>query len=41
MVATLEMLERELGGAEGYCRSCLGLEDGEIEALRVNILMVQ
>jgi hypothetical protein len=39
MVATLEMLEREFGGVEGYCRGCLRLGEGEIEAVRANVLM--
>jgi hypothetical protein len=39
MVATMEMLDREFGGVEGYCVRCLGLGEGDIEAVRANILM--
>lgn len=34
MVATLEMIRRVYGGAEGYLKDKCGLGDGEIEAIR-------
>ncbi|KAI8932200.1 hypothetical protein NX059_011080 [Plenodomus lindquistii] len=34
MLAMLDMLDREFGGAEGYMREYCGLGDGELEALR-------
>ncbi|OCK85240.1 hypothetical protein K432DRAFT_318715 [Lepidopterella palustris CBS 459.81] len=39
MIAALEMLDREWGGAEGYMRSVCGLGDNEIEALRTTLLV--
>jgi hypothetical protein len=41
MVATMQMLKGEFGGVEGYCERCLGLGEGEIEAVRWNILIGQ
>ncbi|KAF2492675.1 hypothetical protein BU16DRAFT_466494 [Lophium mytilinum] len=34
MVAVLEMVDREWGGAEGYVRQVCGLGDGDVERLR-------
>jgi hypothetical protein len=40
MIATLEMLDREFGGAEKYMREVCGLEQGELDALRNNLLVL-
>lgn len=37
MVATVEMIEREFGGAEGYLRNQCGLGEEVVEALRRNL----
>ena len=37
MLATVKMIEKELGGSEGYMRKYCGLGDGEIEGLRRNL----
>ncbi|KAL6705674.1 hypothetical protein ACN47E_006463 [Coniothyrium glycines] len=39
MVASLAMLEEEFGGAERYMREYCGLGDGELEALKRNLLV--
>lgn len=38
MVATLQMLDRDFGGAYGYCRNYLQLDEGMIAAVKANIL---
>ncbi|KAH7112840.1 protein-tyrosine phosphatase-like protein [Dendryphion nanum] len=40
MVESLEMVGREWGSAEGYLRKVVGLGNGELEALRRNLLVV-
>lgn len=39
MRGTIEMLNKELGGAEEYCRKVLGLTDRELDALRKNLIV--
>jgi len=34
MIAALEMIDREWGGAEGYIKEVCGLEDEDIERLK-------
>lgn len=38
MLAALDMVDREFGGAEKYLREYCGLEDGDLEALRRNLV---
>ncbi|KAH8725475.1 tyrosine phosphatase family-domain-containing protein, partial [Phaeosphaeriaceae sp. PMI808] len=39
MLKSLEMLDREFGGAEKYMRNMCGLGDGELDALRRNLIV--
>ncbi|KAF2868071.1 tyrosine phosphatase family-domain-containing protein [Massariosphaeria phaeospora] len=39
LLGSLEMVEREYGGAEGYFRGVCGLGDEELEALRRNLVL--
>lgn len=39
MLGALEMLRNEWGSAEGYVRGVCGLGDGEVEALRRNLVV--
>jgi len=41
MVASLEMLKREYGSAEGYMRTICGLKDEELEKLRRNLVVTK
>lgn len=38
MIAALDMVEKEFGGAETYLREKCGLSEGELEALRANLV---
>ncbi|GAB7343342.1 hypothetical protein MBLNU457_1388t1 [Dothideomycetes sp. NU457] len=39
MRGTIEMLNREFGGAEEYCRNVLGLTEQELDSLRKNMVV--
>lgn len=39
MRGTIEMLDREFGGAEEYCRKVLGLTDQELDSIRKNMVV--
>ena len=38
MAAAVSMLDRDFGGADGYCRSHLQLDEAKIAAVKANIL---
>jgi hypothetical protein len=39
MIQSLEMLDRNYGSAEGYMRKVCGLEDGDLDGLRRNLVV--
>jgi len=38
MAAAVRMLDQDFGGAEGYCRSHLQLDEANIAAVKANIV---
>lgn len=39
MLATLEMINKKFGGAEGYLQKKCGFNDGDIQRIRMNLIV--